>query len=203
MTLRAALVAAGLDYELTPAQQAALLRFFELRDHWQRTHNVAGPATTRAPYSTDVVDAVAVHVAAAPNTTLVDVGAGSGVPGFLVAILDPTRRVVLVEPLAKRTAFLRHARQTIDMPNLQVVRGRWPVAVPGAFQIVSRAVVSPAEWPALATAGAAPRSVLRMLARLRPAWPMSTYSLSASVDYSRSGAAARVERWDLTAPASS
>jgi 16S rRNA (guanine527-N7)-methyltransferase len=51
---------------------------------------------------------------------LVDVGAGAGLPGIPVAIAEPGRHVVLLEPAAKRAAFLELAVETLRLGNVDV-----------------------------------------------------------------------------------
>ena len=51
---------------------------------------------------------------------LIDVGAGAGLPGIPVAIAEPERHVVLVEPLAKRAAFLELALERLGLRNVEV-----------------------------------------------------------------------------------
>ncbi len=131
------------------------------------------------------------------NLTLVDVGAGGGVPGLLLATIAPGHPVMLVEPLAKRTAFLRAAVAELKLTHVRVHRGRWPVTLAEDVQVVSRAVVSPAAWPELARAGGdRVRAVLRLLARRRPPAGLDDFVLAASFDYRVRDASRRVERWD-------
>ncbi len=51
---------------------------------------------------------------------LIDVGAGAGLPGIPVAIAERERHVVLLEPLAKRAAFLELAVETLRLRNVEV-----------------------------------------------------------------------------------
>src|SRR6188768_16525 len=55
---------------------------------------------------------------------LVDVGSGAGLPGLVIASMEPERRVVLVEPMERRTAWLREAAETLGLDNVTVLRGR-------------------------------------------------------------------------------
>lgn len=57
-----------------------------------------------------------------PKETLVDIGSGAGFPGIVLAILDLHRKVILVEPSAKRAEFLRHIVDTFHFQNRVVVR---------------------------------------------------------------------------------
>ncbi|MEZ4469311.1 MAG: RsmG family class I SAM-dependent methyltransferase [bacterium] len=183
----------------TPVSDAASDRvaaFFDLRARWAGTHNLSGPRALAHPHLVDLADAEALLRVLASELPLVDVGAGSGVPGLLVACLDPARPVVVVEPLVKRAAFLRTAAHQLGLKAVRVERARWPLPLAEPVQVVSRAVVSPEEWPALAAeGGTAVQAILRYLAAQRPPVRVPGFELAAHHDYTVDGAARRVERW--------
>lgn len=188
---------AGLNWIAGQSACAGVARFFAHRERWSATHNLSGPEALRRPWELDFLDAVAVSLALAPGLPLIDVGAGSGVPGLIVALLVPDQVVELVEPRVKRSAFLRSAVGDLGLTAVQVSRTRWPVQVGVPSQVISRAVVSPADWPALAAEGG-PNvvSILRMLAAERPPWPLMHFELAAAVDYAPPTAGTRrIERW--------
>lgn len=59
------------------------------------------------------------------GSTVLDVGSGAGLPGLVLAVARPDLSVTLVEPLARRTAFLVEAVAQLDLAaSVQVVRGR-------------------------------------------------------------------------------
>ena len=58
------------------------------------------------------------------GATVCDVGSGAGLPGLVVAARRPDLRVTLLEPLARRTTFLHEAVDALDLPNVEVLRGR-------------------------------------------------------------------------------
>lgn len=59
------------------------------------------------------------------GSTVVDVGSGAGLPGLALAIARPDLSVILVEPLARRTAFLVEAVDLLGLGgSVEVVRGR-------------------------------------------------------------------------------
>ncbi|WP_238581703.1 16S rRNA (guanine(527)-N(7))-methyltransferase RsmG [Demequina aestuarii] len=58
------------------------------------------------------------------NGTIVDVGSGAGLPGLVIAAMLPERRVVLVEPMERRTTWLFEAAEHCGIDNVTVVRGR-------------------------------------------------------------------------------
>ncbi|HMN83588.1 MAG TPA: 16S rRNA (guanine(527)-N(7))-methyltransferase RsmG [Burkholderiaceae bacterium] len=54
---------------------------------------------------------------------LVDVGTGAGLPGLPLALLWPTLRLVLVEPVGKKVAFLRQAVGALGLQKRVTVIG--------------------------------------------------------------------------------
>ena len=61
---------------------------------------------------------------AGQSGTIVDVGSGAGLPGLVLAAMLPERRVVLVEPMERRTTWLFEAAKHCGIDNVTVVRGR-------------------------------------------------------------------------------
>lgn len=53
-----------------------------------------------------------------------DIGSGAGLPGIPVAIVRPDIAMTLVEPLARRSEFLREAVAELELANVDIVRGR-------------------------------------------------------------------------------
>ncbi|OSC33171.1 16S rRNA (guanine(527)-N(7))-methyltransferase RsmG [Mycolicibacillus koreensis] len=79
-----------------------------------------------------------------PGERVVDIGSGAGLPGLALAIARPDLTVTLVEPLLRRSTFLREAVAELGVA-VAVVRGRAEDAavrdeVGGADVVTSRAV---------------------------------------------------------------
>jgi 16S rRNA G527 N7-methylase RsmG len=193
--MNSALRRAGLEVTLSAEQAERVARFFVTRAQWSKTHNLSGPQALEQ-LSTDLIDAVAAQRCLALNAPLSDVGSGSGVPGLLVACLEPSLEVRLVEPLAERCAFMKTVAHQLKLTGVSVYRDRWPCAqveALGSTQVISRAVVSPEAWPLLAE-GPQSAHILQMLAHKRPEWPLEGYELSAEVAYEVPGGGARLVR---------
>jgi 16S rRNA (guanine527-N7)-methyltransferase len=60
----------------------------------------------------------------AEPTRLIDIGSGAGLPGVAIAIARPDLEVHLVEPLARRTAWLEEAVRELGLPNVTVHTAR-------------------------------------------------------------------------------
>jgi 16S rRNA (guanine527-N7)-methyltransferase len=56
--------------------------------------------------------------------SLVDLGSGAGLPGIVLAMLRPDLRVTLIEPMARRTAFLAECVSELDLKNVEICRAR-------------------------------------------------------------------------------
>ncbi len=79
-----------------------------------------------------------------------DVGSGGGMPGLVVACAGWSP-VVLLEPRAKRAAFLERAVAELGVRGVTVVRARWERSTwnihgEGVGVLSARAVWSPEEW---------------------------------------------------------
>jgi 16S rRNA (guanine527-N7)-methyltransferase len=53
-----------------------------------------------------------------------DVGSGAGLPGLVLAIARPDAHLVLIEPMERRTDWLRHEANELGLTNVTVVRAR-------------------------------------------------------------------------------
>ncbi|WP_084701682.1 16S rRNA (guanine(527)-N(7))-methyltransferase RsmG [Cryptosporangium arvum] len=58
------------------------------------------------------------------DATVVDVGSGAGLPGLVLGIVRPDLRITLLEPLARRVAFLSEAIASLGLSRVTVRRGR-------------------------------------------------------------------------------
>ena len=82
--------------------------------------------------------------------TLVDIGAGAGIPGLPLRLADPAIAVTLVEARRKRVSFLLAVRRQLDLEDVAVREGRAEVLVEqeadlvGGFDVVVARSVGPA-----------------------------------------------------------
>lgn len=56
--------------------------------------------------------------------SLLDLGAGAGLPGIPLAIVFPAQAVTLLESKRKRVRFLQHAKDALALENVTVLAGR-------------------------------------------------------------------------------
>jgi 16S rRNA (guanine527-N7)-methyltransferase len=126
---------------------AVLDRYVALLLKWNERINLTAARDRRTVEDEHIRDAELVARAVRPGDRLVDVGSGAGLPGLVVAILRPGAEVTLVEPNAKKVAFLRAAVEHTECRNVTVIRGR-DSDLPGESwdRAVSRATMEPPAW---------------------------------------------------------
>ncbi|MFB9234632.1 16S rRNA (guanine(527)-N(7))-methyltransferase RsmG [Plantactinospora siamensis] len=122
-----------------------------------------GPREAPRIWDRHLLNCAAVADLIPADQLVVDVGSGAGLPGLVLAIARPDLRVVLVEPLARRTSFLSEAVVALDLADsVEVVRARAEEYAAGAARpadVVTARAVAPldrlAGWclPLLAPGG--------------------------------------------------
>jgi 16S rRNA (guanine527-N7)-methyltransferase len=103
----------------------------ELR-RWQAIKNLVGPATLDQIWNRHIVDSLQLLDLAPDAGTWLDLGAGAGFPGLVLAIAGAERglQVHLVESNSRKCAFLRHIARLTGAPA-KVHEARLETVVPG------------------------------------------------------------------------
>jgi 16S rRNA (guanine527-N7)-methyltransferase len=119
--------------------------FFELLLRWNERINLTGAQSLAVLAEEHFPDSLALARLVPHQAALVDIGSGGGLPALPFAILRPDVPLTLVEPRAKRVAFLGQAvrelglRASVLPQRLEAVAGQFAVAA-------SRATFAPGEW---------------------------------------------------------
>jgi len=91
-----------------PGVQRGLLGPHEIGRLWDRHLMNCGAVADLVPHS----------------CSLVDIGAGAGLPGIVLAILLPDVHIILLEPMARRASFLEECVALLGLANAEVLRSR-------------------------------------------------------------------------------
>ena len=121
--------------------------YIDLLLEWNRRVNLTGAGSVGEVLGDHLPDSFALSRFSPEGADVVDIGAGGGLPGIPFAILRPDCRVTLIEPRAKRVAFLNTATRMCNCRNTTVVRSRLEEYESSGFSVaVSRATFAPEEW---------------------------------------------------------
>ena len=113
----------GLGLTLPPEASRKLLAYVELLAKWNRTYNLTAIREPERMVSHHLIDSLAV-LPFLPAGSLVDVGAGGGLPGIPLAIARPDLRVTLNDSNHKKGAFMQQAVIDLGLKNADVYVGR-------------------------------------------------------------------------------
>lgn len=146
-----------LNIPFSPEQLHKVEIFLEELERWNRRYGFVArrdPAHRRIDREQLIVRHVLDSLAAWPTVRsfaqrrqIADVGSGAGFPGIPLAVFLPDSRFTLLEPSAKKAAFLRNASILADLENVEVVetrlekaRRRFDLVVFRAFSPLPRAL---------------------------------------------------------------
>ncbi len=155
--LRPALRAAAerLALAVSEPQADALLAYLALLQRWNAHYNltaVRDPAQMLTQHLADCLAVVAPlrrEIGANP-ARLLDVGSGGGLPGVVIAILDPQIDVSCVDAVGKKAAFLQQVAGELRLPNLRSHHARVEQMRAVPFDVVtSRAFASLVDFTGL------------------------------------------------------
>jgi 16S rRNA (guanine527-N7)-methyltransferase len=139
------------------AQVAALSSYVDLLLRWNARINLTAARSVAVVVAEHLPDAFAL-ARRIDGGRVVDVGSGGGLPAIPLALLRPALAVELVEPIAKKAAFLRTAVRELalgERVSIRVARGEALAQTLAADRLaafdvaISRATLPPPKWLAL------------------------------------------------------
>ena len=147
-------LAPTLGLTLTAAERERLLAYLALIQRWTKVYNLTAVRNTGEMFTHHLLDCLAVVLPLRARTgeagqgtlRVLDVGSGAGLPGVILAMLNPHWQITCVDAVAKKAAFIRQAAAELALPNLQGIHGR--VEAAGTFKkpefdlVTSRAFAS-------------------------------------------------------------
>jgi 16S rRNA (guanine527-N7)-methyltransferase len=136
---------------LTPVSRETLERldrFVALLLVWQRTTSLIAPSTVLRLWTRHIADSLQLLDLAPDARIWVDLGAGGGFPGLVIACAlagRPGAHVHLVESNTKKAAFLREAQRLTEAPaSVHAVRIEdFAVSFEGLADVVTARAVAP------------------------------------------------------------
>lgn len=142
--------AATLGITLSTEQTRLLLAYLGLLHKWNKAYNLTAVRSPNEMVSRHLLDSLSILPYVQGDRWL-DVGSGGGMPGIILAIMQPTAQFTLLDSNGKKTRFLTQVKLELGLTNLTVVHDRVE-AFQGAQPfngIVSRAFSSLADFTQL------------------------------------------------------
>ena len=164
--LRAGLKA--LDLALDDGQVAALLDYLGLIQKWTRVYNLTAVRDPQEMLTHHLLDSLAViapmrrqraALGVGESLRVLDVGAGAGLPGVVLAICCPALTVHCVDTVAKKAAFVQQVAVSLKLPNLRGIHARVESLTEPYDVVCSRAFASLLDFTTWSAAALAPAGV--------------------------------------------
>jgi 16S rRNA (guanine527-N7)-methyltransferase len=124
--------------ELSDAQQGQLMDYLALLAKWNGVYNLTSLRDPMQMVTHHLLDSLAAVPAFGGATNVLDVGAGGGLPGIVLAIARPDMKVSLVDTVHKKTAFLTQVKAELGLANVTVYTARVEqLEVPQKFDVIT------------------------------------------------------------------
>ncbi|WP_062190971.1 16S rRNA (guanine(527)-N(7))-methyltransferase RsmG [Caldimonas taiwanensis] len=171
------LLESGLNHlglRLRPEQIDQLLAYLTLLGKWNRVYNltaVRDPAQMVTHHLLDCLSIIPPLQARHGEQALrvLDVGAGAGLPGVVIAIARPSTEVICVDTVAKKASFIQQVAAELGLSRLHAQHARVEALPPQQADIVtSRAFASLSDFVTLTRAHLGPQGVWMAMKGKRP-----------------------------------
>lgn len=127
-----------LKLDLDEKQHEQLLDYLALLYKWNAVYNLTSVRDPMQMVTHHLLDSLAAVPAFAGAVSVLDVGAGGGLPGIVLAIARPDMKVALIDTVHKKTAFLTQVKAELGLQNVTVHTARVEqLNVPHKFDVIT------------------------------------------------------------------
>lgn len=127
---------ADLPLALDDRQQGQLLDYLGLLVKWNATYNLTAVRDPEQMVVQHLLDTLAAVPAYESAQSVLDVGAGGGLPGLVLAICG-VPAVAMIDIVHKKTAFLTQVKAELGLHNATVYTGRVEQLDAGPFDVIT------------------------------------------------------------------
>ena len=127
----------ALDLPLWAAQREQLMDYLALMAKWNSVYNLTSLRDPMQMVTHHLLDSLAAVSAFEGVKSVLDVGAGGGLPGLVLAIARPDMQVSLIDTVHKKTAFLTQVKAELGLANVTVYTMKVQDLKAGPFEVIT------------------------------------------------------------------
>lgn len=110
---------ASLSLHCSEEALSTLIAYIDLLKKWNSAYNLLGGNESASLVSRHILDSLSINPYL-EGTQIADIGAGAGLPGIPLAILNPDKKFVLIDSNGKKTRFMFQAKIQLGLDNVSV-----------------------------------------------------------------------------------
>jgi 16S rRNA (guanine527-N7)-methyltransferase len=180
--------AASLGLSISNEQADRLALYCGLLQRWNAVYNLTSLKDVDQIFTRHLLDCLAVvtplrrKLGPIDPVRLLDAGSGAGLPGLVIAIMEPRIGVVCIDSVGKKVAFLQQAVVELGLRNISPQHARVEQYDGRDFDVVtSRAFASLSDFVRLTQSALAPSGVWMAMKAKTPVGEISAVSELVSV----------------------
>jgi 16S rRNA (guanine527-N7)-methyltransferase len=127
----------AMDLPLWAAQREQLMDYLALMAKWNGVYNLTSLRDPMQMVTHHLLDSLAAVPAFKDAKNVLDVGAGGGLPGLVLAIARPDMKVSLIDTVHKKTAFLTQVKAELGLSNVTVYTMKVQDLKAGPFDVIT------------------------------------------------------------------
>ncbi|NQY53473.1 MAG: 16S rRNA (guanine(527)-N(7))-methyltransferase RsmG [Campylobacteraceae bacterium] len=98
-------------------------KYTKTLQEWGKIHNLSAELETEKIHK-NLMDSIYPLKFLKDFTSFADIGTGAGYPGLIIALARPDVKAYLIEPRAKRVAFLNFIKNSLKLNNVEIICDR-------------------------------------------------------------------------------
>jgi len=112
-----------LGLQLTEVKTSQLCKYLQLLKKWNGAYNLTAVQDERQMVQLHLLDSMTI-LPYLRGQKFIDVGAGAGLPGIVLAICQPEWNLTLLDSNGKKTRFMEQVKAELGIANIQIVQSR-------------------------------------------------------------------------------
>lgn len=113
-----------LPLSLSDEKLSKMIDYLALLHKWNSVYNLTSVRDPKEMVKQHLLDSLSAAHTFKDAKNILDVGSGGGLPGMILAICYPDKRISMIDTVSKKTAFLNQAKAELGLKNVTVYTAR-------------------------------------------------------------------------------